>query len=143
MDAMLTTTETTTIEELLATPAPFHEWLEHIRRGFGPDYRIGEACASFGCPLNQFLADELGRDRYTIEVEIAPPVVRLWRLDETREEAFEDGPEIPLPAWAGSFASQVDRYPAGRRVRVDEALFLIEYIEGQMAAMAAAEGVLP
>lgn len=130
---------TPTIKELLATPAPFRAWCERMSRGYGPDFVIGEACASFACPLNQFLADETGRDRLTIEVELAPPMVQLWRLDDTQQEAFEDGPEIALPAWAGNFARQVDLYPTGRKVRVDEALFLLDYVEQAMAV----EGVLP
>jgi len=128
-----------TIEELLRTPAPFRAWLERLGRGYGRDYIIGEACASFACPLNQFLADETGRDRLTIEVSIAPPVVQLWRLDDAKENAEEDGLAIPLPAWASALVRQVDLYPIGRKVVVDELLFLLDYVEQHLAA----EGVLP
>jgi hypothetical protein len=127
------------IEELLATPAPFRAWLERMGRGFGRDSVIGEACASFACPLNQFLADETGRDRLTIEVSIAPPEVQLWRLDDAAQNAEEDGPAIPLPVWASALVRQVDLYPIGRKVVVDELLFLLDYVEQHLAVA----GVLP
>lgn len=128
------------IEELLATPAPFRAWCERMRNGYGPDFIVGKACESFWCPLNQFLADELGRDHFSIEVEICPPEVQLLRIDDGETTVEKEGAPFTPPQWAAAFIRQIDLYPSGRAVRVDEALFLLDYIEQSLGA---AEGVLP
>lgn len=92
--------------------AEFRAWLEEQ----DPDVTVGQACWPFHCPLASYGRVQLEHRRFESGLCVLEEEYRLI-----------DG-EYPLPNWARSFVSGVDRSVKGATISASAALAILDGI---------------